>query len=164
MDTACAGCGAVLPAIEGASDPYGVASPACWAAYGEIMAREFSGSGYFASHGMSVDAYMAQHPSRGSRAAVQSVWLHLAGLFLALERGVPSTFRGRMLAKMATPKREFDWLEPPAFGSALSVRSVVDAAGAEAHARAVRAWAESVWQSWSAHHARVRLLVDAALA
>ncbi len=146
--------------MDGARDPYGVSSPACWAAYGEIMALEFSAAGHFASHGMSVDTYMAQHPSPASRASVQSVWVHLAGLYIALERGGTPAQRGRVIAKMTTPKRDFDWLEPPLPGTALTVVSVAERAGA--HAEGVKAWAESVWTTWAPHHPRIRAEVDAA--
>ena len=160
MNSACPGCGLDLPAVEGPCDPYGASSPACWAEYGEIMAREFSDASHFASHGMSVDAYMAQHPSRSSRASIQSVWVHLAGLCVVLERGATGPLRGRLMAKMTAPKRDFEWLVPPLPGTTSTVASVRDGEGS--HASRVRTWAESVWASWAPHHGRIRSEVDAA--
>lgn len=160
MRTQCPGCGVALEAVEGPLDPYGASSPACWAAYGEVMAREFSDLGHFASHRMGVDAYMAQHPSRSSRAAVQSVWVHLAALCLAIERDAPPAYVAKLMAKMTLPQREFEWLESPPHGRAITVGRLAASEGAVAHFEAVRAWGESVWESWSEHHHRIRELVD----
>jgi hypothetical protein len=125
------------------------------------MALEFSGASHFVAHRMSVDAYMAQHPSKASRAAVQSVWVHLVGLCLTLERGAPPAYVARVMAKITAPRPELAWLEPPAVGGTLTVASVSGGEGPEAYQTAVRAWGASVWEAWTTHHERVRALVDA---
>src|SRR4051794_24590014 len=106
MKSRCPGCAVELDQLEGPTDPYGAASPACWAVFGIVMAREFSGEAHFASHRLSVDAYMAQHPSQSSRAAVQSVWLHLVGLHLVLERQSAPSYVARLLGQLSRPKRK----------------------------------------------------------
>jgi hypothetical protein len=64
---ACVGCGAIFEDREGPTHRYTESSPACWAAYGEVVAREYSDSSYAALHGLTVDAYAVQHPGPGSR-------------------------------------------------------------------------------------------------
>ncbi len=46
----CPGCGALLPAEAGPTHPYIRAWPACWARYGEVLAREFGDPDYFRLH------------------------------------------------------------------------------------------------------------------
>jgi len=48
--------------------------------------------------------------------------------------------------------------EPPAASGAMTV---FDVAIADDHAEAVRAWANQVWNAWSAHHAAVAEMVGA---
>ena len=48
-EEACPGCGALLPVENGPTHPYMRSSPACWARYGEVLAREFGDPAYFAS-------------------------------------------------------------------------------------------------------------------
>ena len=86
MKTKCNGCGAELETMNGETDPYQCSSPACWNANNQLMAKGFSGPEYFSTHRHTVDAYIAQHPSDISRASVQSVWVHLAALYLTLEK------------------------------------------------------------------------------
>lgn len=163
MKSACPGCGVELPEADGPRDPYDASSPACWAVYGEVMAREFSDAGRFSSHGTSVDAYMAQHPSAASRASIQSVWVHLAGLCVVLDRGGTAADRAKVMTKLTTPKRQFEWLPPPPRGSSLTVASVYGTEARGDHATRVRLWGESVWAAWGAHHTAVRAQVDAIL-
>lgn len=157
LKTACPGCAIELPVTDGPTDPYGGASAACWALYGEVLAREFSDARHFAVHRLSVDAYMAQHPSRSSRAAVQSVWVHLAGLYLVLERRMPTPQVERMLALLT--HRNFEWLDPPPSRGASNAAQVAAAAEAEEHVQAVERWARETWQAWALHHTAVRALV-----
>lgn len=42
----CDDCGVTLPAVEGPTHAYLGASPACWALYGEVLAREYSDPAY----------------------------------------------------------------------------------------------------------------------
>jgi hypothetical protein len=90
---------------------------------------------------------------------VQSVWLHLVGLCLALERRAPPSYVGRVLGHLSRPKRQFDWLEPPPLAG-VTVNDVVHAIGPEEHAQATRRWAEFVWGAWRPHHSAIRELAD----
>ena len=88
---ACPGCGLVLPARDGPAHPYIGASPACWALFGELLAREYADPRYRRVHRTTVDAYATQHPGVPERRSVQSVALHLAGLLLVFEEGMRKT-------------------------------------------------------------------------
>ena len=61
-------------------------SPSCWAAYGEVLAREYNDPAFMAAHRLTVDAYAVQHPGRPSPQSIQSVALHLISLCLVLEQ------------------------------------------------------------------------------
>jgi hypothetical protein len=158
----CPGCAAEHVPQDGPTDPYGGASPECWALYGQIMAKEFSGAEHFAAHRWSVDAYMVQHPSRVSRAAIQSVWVHLAALHLGLERRFPASRIGPVMAQLT--HRSYAWLEPPPAVGQVTALDVASATDAAEHFTLVRRWADSVWRAWQAHHAAVRQVVDSVLA
>lgn len=53
----CMGCGGVFAEIQGPTHRYLESSPGCWAAYGEVLAREYSDPAYFQVHRLTVDAY-----------------------------------------------------------------------------------------------------------
>ena len=82
---ACPGCGLVLPALEEPAHPYLGASPACWAVYCDVLAREYGDPAYFRVHQFTVDTYAVQHPGMPERRSIQSVALHLIALCLVLE-------------------------------------------------------------------------------
>lgn len=131
-------------------------SPACWAVYGELLAREYSDQAYFQVHRLSVDAYAVQHPGRPGPQAIQSVAVHLIRLCLLLERGLPMQRANDAMLKASEREDLYVWLEPPASRGSVTVTNVVLATSVDAHMAAVRRWAESAWQAWSAHHAIIR--------
>ena len=151
----CPGCGARLPPTDGPVHAYMLSSPACWAAYGEVLAREYQSPDLMLVHRLSVDAWAVQHPGDGSRRAIQSVGLHLARLMIQLEEGLHgSDAHDRMLA-FAARKAEIQPLEPPARWSN-TVADFVDACAPPAHIAAVQAWAAAVWGDMAVHHALIR--------
>ncbi|HLW73652.1 MAG TPA: DUF5946 family protein, partial [Gammaproteobacteria bacterium] len=85
----CLGCGAEFPDRDGPTHRYMESSPACWAAYGEVLEREYSDPGYYRVHRLSVDAYAVQHPGRPSPQTIQSVNLHLIRLCCLVEKSLP---------------------------------------------------------------------------
>ena len=82
--SACPGCGALFEERAGPTHRYMESSPACWAAYGEVLAREYSDQAFYAVHRMSVDTYAVQHPGQPSPQTIQSVAVHLIRLCLQL--------------------------------------------------------------------------------
>jgi hypothetical protein len=153
--SSCPGCGLVLPERGGPVHSYLGSSPACWALYGEVLAREYSDPACFRVHQLTVDAYAVQHPGVPERRSIQSVALHLVTLCLVLERGADPA-AGPQLHKHLTKRGGFRWLEPPEPNGQITVADVHRAATATEHRCSVQAWAREVWGAWAAHHTTVR--------
>jgi CTP:molybdopterin cytidylyltransferase MocA len=152
----CPGCAALLPPRPGGpTHEYLGASAACWIAFGELAAREFGEAGYGRLHRHTVDVYAVQHPGADGRRQRQSVAVHLIGLCHWLEHGLSAAQLTPITQRLASDKRDWPWLEPPAWYD-MTVVDLLPAAEVAAYERLVRLWAESVWDGWSAHHAAVR--------
>ena len=163
LGEACPGCGAFFPPLpDGATHDYIGASAGCWAAFGELLAREFQDPGYGWIHRHTVDAYTVQHPGVDGRRQRQSVAVHLIGLCHWLEHGLDLAILIPITRRLAGEKRGWPWLTPPAdYG--LTVLDALSATDADDHGRLVRRWAESVWHAWSTHHDLVRRWANEAL-
>ncbi|KPF84990.1 hypothetical protein IP78_00290 [Brevundimonas sp. AAP58] len=147
----CPGCGSRLQAVDGPTHAYMTSSPACWAAFNVVIAREFGDPGLMDIHGLTVDAWAVQHPGDGSRRAIQSVGLHLARLWVQLDQG--SSGRAANRAMLGFAERKADLPEmPPRQVYAVTVADVVDASDPEAHRTAVMIWARAVWADWADQH------------
>jgi Family of unknown function (DUF5946) len=152
----CIGCGAAFPPSDGPTHRYMESSPGCWAAFGEVLAREYSDRAYARVHRLTVDTYAVQHPGRPSPQSVQSVALHLISLCLTLERHFGPDRATDAIRAAADTKERFFWLPPPALRGEVTIADVQVALDAKDHENRVRAWAESVWAAWSSHHTVVR--------
>jgi hypothetical protein len=153
----CVGCGETVPDVDVPGHRYIGSSPGCWAMFGEVLAREYSDFRYARAHRLTVDAYAVQHPGEPSPHAIASVGLHLMRLHWVLELGWDSERATESMQRAAERhKRDLVWLEPPASRGTITVRSVHEASGPEAHRERVRAWAEDVWRAWGAHHETIR--------
>jgi hypothetical protein len=148
----CPGCGSRLPAVDGPTHAYMTSSPACWAAFNDVLAREYQDATLMPVHRLSVDAFAVQHPGDGSRRAIQSVGLHLARLMAQIEGRIAGAGANELMLGFAARKQELPELPPPpSFGM-----TVADVVGAPDHAAAVRQWAQSAWEAWSDQHAFIR--------
>jgi hypothetical protein len=153
--TPCSGCGALFPSIEGPTHRYLESSPGCWAAYGEVLAREYSDPKYMAVHRLTVDTYSVQHPGRPSPQTTQSVAVHLIGLYATLQLQL----RPRMVTaaiRRAADHQRFHWLPPPLHLGEFTVADVLPAQSPEQHANVVLRWAASAWAAWSHYHSQVK--------
>lgn len=153
----CPGCGArYAPHPTDTTHAYIGASPACWAAFGELLAREFQDPAYGRLHRHTVDVYTVQHPGEDDRRQRQSVAIHLVGLCHWLEHGMDAQrviAATRAMLKDGRP--DWPWLTPPT-SYEMTVRDVLTSESGEEHDRLVRAWAQRTWEAWSAHHDVVR--------
>lgn len=153
---ACPGCGArhaPLPHDE----PHRsiVATPACWAAFGELLAREFQDVAYGRVHRHTVDVYRVQHPGEDDRRQRQSVALHLIGLCQWLEHGLESDRLNAVAQRLAEADRPWPWLDPPSEFD-MTVQDVLVARDSAEHVDLVRRWAATTWDAWADHHEVIR--------
>lgn len=157
--TRCPGCRVQLPERGGAAHAYFNCSAECWAVFGEVSGRVLQDVAVAGrAHQLLVDAYAAQHP--GGEHPDKSVAIHLVGLHLMLDRGVPPVEVPPLYQRMASREGPWPHLTPP---EELGSLTIVDAAGAatpEALAEAIRSWARSVWSAWSDRHAEVARLPE----
>jgi CTP:molybdopterin cytidylyltransferase MocA len=152
----CSGCGArYLPHVADETHPYIGASPACWAAFGELLAREFGDVTFGRIHRQSVDVYAVQHPGSDDRRQRQSVALHLIGLCHWLEHEIAFDRLNAVTQGLANEDRDWPWLTPPT-SYEMTVPDVLVARDGPEHVRLVTRWAETTWQAWSEHHDIVR--------
>ena len=145
----------MLSSHAGPTHPYIGASPACWALFGEVLAREYGDPKYFRLHQVTVDTYAVQHPGLPERRSIQSVAVHLITLCLVLEDGADPA-EGPKLHKRLAVSNSFHWLEPPHPNGRITVADVLEARTPAEHEALVDAWARDVWVAWKPHHATVR--------
>ncbi len=153
--TVCPGCGLVSPAHDGPTHPYVLSSPACWATYGTVLAREYEDPEYGRRHQVTVDAYAVQHPGVAERRSIQSVAVHLITLCLVLEDGADPQ-AGPRLHKRLAGKPSFKWLEPPRPNGTLTIADVAQAGSPKKHIEMVEAWSRNVWEAWRSYHSTIR--------
>lgn len=158
----CFGCGGVFANVVGPTHRYMESTPGCWAAYGEVLARQYADASYAVAGQMTVDAYAVQHPGRESPQSIQSVALHLMSLCLQFEHERTPAEATQAVARVANDKLRFRWLLPPAERGELNVGDAYRARNAEEHVRIVRDWASSAWRAWSKYHSTVREWLAAA--
>ena len=158
----CVGCNAQVEAIEGPIHRYMTSAPACWKRNGELLNVLYARPQNQIVLIMCVDTYAAQHPGNHNPQAIQSVAIHLLNMYgyLVLRRAVKvpqATFSEKAFHAIAPPHlRAMYWLDPaPKFEDALTVFDVPLDGDGDAIAGAARAWAESVWTAWRAHHVKI---------
>lgn len=152
----CPACRGLFSQSDGLVHRYMASSPGCWAAFGQVIAREYSDPALADVHRLSVDAYAAQHPGMPSPQSMKSVGIHLIRLCLTVERGFDVREANRVMVAISKVKHRFGWLSPPASLGDVTVADVVGVPSAEAHRAAVHGWARSVWEAWAEHHETVR--------
>ena len=149
-------CGARLTAMEGPIHRYMLSTPACWQAYGQVLAREYEDPSRWRTHRFSVDAYAAQHPGIDTPQARNSVGVHLSRLCLIFDREWPLERANDAMLAITAKKFDYPWLSPPAAPASLNVSDILVTQNAAQHMAAAEAWARAVWNSWSAHHDTVQ--------
>ena len=157
--TRCPACG-FEGTFDGPGHAYMSPSPACWASYGEVLAREYSDAGYWRSHRLLTDAYCGQHSIGEDRRARQSLWIHMAALMLHFEDGAGNETIVDFLRRAAKSRHGFDWLEMPEASLSVRLDEVHAAPDAAAHHAAVAQYARAVFDAWAVHHAAFRGLIE----
>ncbi len=152
----CFSCGGEYILSDGPVHRYMDSSPGCWAAFGEILTREYSNPSYFEVHQLTVDAYAVQHPGKKDRQSIQSVAIHLIRLCLILEHGLIPKEANHAMKMASKMKKRFTWLKPPLSLGSITAADVIKAKTVSEHKAIVRAWAKSVWEAWSVHHNTIK--------
>lgn len=155
----CFACGGTFEAVDGPVHEYMLSTPGCWAAYGELLAREYENPALFgAAHRLTVDAYALQHPGDpGDRRAMQSVWVHFVALHLVLE-GDRSTGRVPAIMQRLAARKDFPMLPDPPRDFAVTHADVLARPSAD-HVVAVRDWAACAYRAWQPLRSEVELLL-----
>ena len=163
--SACPGCGLVLPARGGPVHAFVGASPACWERYGRLSRTMPSAQETPTRlRRLIADTYAVQHPGARQRRAIQSVAVHLMGLCVLLERDGEARRPVPELGRTPPPRRlVLRWLEPPVPNGSLTIADALGDEDDDARAADVEAWARDVWAAWSPHHATVHEWLGAPL-
>jgi hypothetical protein len=134
--------------MDGPTHKYVLSSPGCWALYGEILARDHSEYNYPPVHRLVVDAYAVQHPGKPMRQAIQSVTVHLIGLYLSLDKGMDAKQVTQAIGGATQFSDKFIWLDPPQRMGFITVADVVKTKTLGEY--------ESLGWDWAIHHAQIR--------
>ncbi|HHG88869.1 MAG TPA: hypothetical protein ENJ90_00130 [Devosia sp.] len=157
----CFSCRGLFDDIEGPVHRYMSSSQGCWAAFGKVLAREYSEPELLEIHRLSVDAYAVQHPGEPSPQTIGSIGVHLIRLCLFHEYDLTPEHANDAMLKVSKNKGSFVWLEPPGSLGPITVGDVVKSNSVEEHKSAVREWAKGAWEAWSPHHRQIRTWLSA---
>ena len=147
-----------MPADRRATyDGYFNASAECWSIFTEVIGKEFSNAVLFGQvHHLTVEAYAVQHA--GGSHPDKSVDIHLAGLYLMIERGIPPSAVAPYMQKLADRVHAWPHFNPP---SVAWSQTIFDVAMSDDHVAAVREWSTGVSAGWGAHHEAIGELLKA---
>ena len=163
MSETCFACGGQFAeSPTGVIHAYMLSSPGCWAAYGELLAREYSDPALFAaSHRLSVDAYALQHPGDPNEPrARQSFWVHGASLWAVLRLGQSHEVATRALKTLAGMGFAERPMDQPRFSI---THADVLASPVSNHEALARDWAEESLSAWEQAHSEFERLARTAL-
>ncbi|WP_280139429.1 DUF5946 family protein [Devosia sp. YR412] len=153
---ACPGCGGSFEQSDGPVHAYMASSPACFAAFGAVLAVEYSSPDLQATHRLTVDTWAVQHVGDPKdRRAVQSVGLHLSRLYLQLATPRTPIETNAVMLDFSRFKQTLKPLVSPG-RFAMTVADIVPVIGSDAHPGVVREWAMRTWSDWSDQHAYIR--------
>lgn len=155
-ESACPGCGLLLEESDGPTHDYIRASAACWALYGQLLARDYGEFGMPEEHKFIVDAYAAQHPGVDEPRARQSVGVHLIRLCLMLERDLPQRYATALMSRATNGGLHIPWFSPVTPLGTITARDVLAAEDRTQHFQLARRWGEDIWAAWGAQHQTVR--------
>jgi len=164
----CPGCGALFPPFEGPTHRYIGASAGCWALFNWTVTTEGPDTDMVVQSRIQEnpvcipvrktatpldalfgDAYGVQHHGEDSPQAIQSVAVHLLNLhgIISDKTTLPKWPIGRALRTRGV----FHKLDPPALGSALTIRHLFPAGGVVTPVTRSQ-YVVSVYDAWMALH------------
>lgn len=144
-------------------DGYFNTSPECWKIFTDVLASEYSNAVLFGqTHQLTVDTYAVQHA--GGAHPDKSVTIHLAGLYLVLERNLKPPGVPKRLQRLSDSIETWPHFPAPDARVPMTILDIADATSPEEQVVLVREWSRSVWEAWSPYHAEVARLVQRHLA
>ncbi len=158
MVETCPACGHVGD-HDGPGHAYLSVSPACWARYGEVLAREYSDPAYWRTHRVLTDAYCGQHSIGADRRARQSLWIHMAALSMHFDDRAEDEVIVDFLGRAAKSDHPFPELAMPAENMSVRIDAVHAAPDAPSHRAAAVEYARAVHEVWAPHRAALRSLI-----
>ena len=138
------------------------ASAECWGIFTEVAGQDFSNAVLFeAVHQLTVDAYAVQHA--GGLHPDKSVGVHLSGLYLAIEIGLPGPHIAARLKHLADLVENWPHFAVPPSQSEWTIFDLALEDDFKARIEKTNSWARQIWQSWPHAHDQVRALVHSHL-
>lgn len=158
QESICPGCGLRMPVDPRLQyDGYFNCSAECYDIFAEVLARDYTTPYIFGNvHQTTVDAYAVQHA--GGPHPDKSIAVHLLGLYLALERGLPAPAIAPYMQRLASIVTAWPHFPPPAVTGAPTIFDIALTGDPETHVARVRQWAAAVWEAWSPHHGAIATL------
>ena len=104
---------------------------------------------------------MVQHPGVPERRSTQSVGVHLVGLHLVLERGLPPADLSSALLRLLARPPAWHWLTPPEPNGTLTMASLEAAEPGRALDDAIDAYVRGVWAAWGPYRQQVEVWAGA---
>ena len=149
----CYGCGAFVDNIEGQPHKYIGTIQGCWNIYEQVLTKEYEDYSYFEDiHRLTVDTYAIQHPGQPCKQSIQSVNLHLIGLYYVLIKNLSGKEATKKIGAILEKKPKFEWLEPPIPNGQITIINVLIATNKEYHEKIVKEWAQDVFGCWLLKH------------
>lgn len=150
---ACPSCGYVGVDDDRPEPDRVLATPACYAAFGELTGGHtlLARSGYFV-HQVAVDAYQAQHCPRGAQ---RTLVFSLAGLYLVMEKGRTGRQVQQVHAELARTRHPLPLVEPVDASGAGTVAEALARIPRDGLLTAVQGWAGQVWNAYATSHAEI---------
>jgi hypothetical protein len=155
--TVCPGCGLVCPSLGLEPDPKANASGECRALMNELSYYTLARGDPTFIHQHLVDGYGAQHV-RQSRPTIGAAFA-LAGLYLAVERGLTGRQVQKMHMLMASRSKQWPRFEPPKNLGPLTVADVLAIDPGPRRDQELMRWCARVWEAWSSEGERVKEMV-----
>jgi hypothetical protein len=167
--TPCPGCGALFPPFDGPTHRYVGASASCWALLNWLVVEEVpDATGLVAQSripenlvpapalsdalqldSLFGDAYGVQHHGEDLPQAIQSVAVHLLNLHGIISG--KTTSPGWPIGRALRTRGIFHKLDPPALGSALTIRHLFSGGGVVTPVTRCQ-YVVSVYEAWMALH------------
>lgn len=88
--------------------------------------------------------------------AIQSVTVHLIGLYLSLEKGMDAKQVTQAIGRATQFSDKFVWLDLPKSMGFITVADVVKTKTLDEYESLGRDWAMAAWEAWSIHHTQIR--------